>query len=151
MVRPASCIRVVMQAPHDRRSCPVPCHGCKQHKSTQTQGISASARCILKMMLPPTTHHEGLLRVGLLPCAPTYNRGVVQYMVFDCFRLAQSHGYSSKIATCKANSTAQTALQQHLICTEDVTAVRRTLQRLRMDMFSGHDCFTSSNPRTTTD
>ena len=28
-VRPASCIRVVGQASHDRISCPVPCHGCK--------------------------------------------------------------------------------------------------------------------------
>ena len=27
----------------------------------------------------PTTHSEGLLlRIGALPCAPTYNRGVVQ-------------------------------------------------------------------------
>ena len=32
-------------------------------------------------------------------------------------------------------------LQQHLtIWTEDVTAARRTLQRLYKDIFSGHDC-----------
>ena len=37
--------------------------------------------------------------------------------------------------------TMQTALQHHLIiCTEDVTAARRTLQRLHPDIFSGHDC-----------
>ena len=37
--------------------------------------------------------------------------------------------------------TMQTALQHHLIiCTEDVTAARRTLQRLHTDIFSGHDC-----------
>ena len=37
--------------------------------------------------------------------------------------------------------TMQTALQHHLviICTEDVTAARRTLQRLHTDIFSGHD------------
>ena len=29
---------------------------------------------------------------------------------------------------------------QHLICTEDVTAIRHTLQRLQIDDFSGHDC-----------
>ena len=32
----------------------------------------------------PTTHSEGLLlRVGVLPCASTYNRGVVQHVVFN--------------------------------------------------------------------
>ena len=37
--------------------------------------------------------------------------------------------------------TMQTALQHHLIiCTENVTAARRTLQRLHTDVFSGHDC-----------
>ena len=37
----------------------------------------------------PTTHSEGLLlRVGALPCAPTYNRGVVQHVVFNRLGLA---------------------------------------------------------------
>ena len=31
-------------------------------------------------------------------------------------------------------------LQQHIICTEEVTAVRRTLERLQMYVFSEHDC-----------
>ena len=58
----------------------------------------------------PTTHSEGLLlRVGTLPCAPTYNRGVVQYVVFKRFGLTQPHEYSSKVATCHANSTVQAA------------------------------------------
>ena len=94
----------------------------------------------------PTTHSEGLLqRVGALPCAPTYNRGVVQHAVFNRLGLAQAYECSSKAATCHANSTAvqpASNLQQHLIicCTEDVTAARCTLQRLHTDIFSGHDC-----------
>ena len=43
-VRSISCIYVVAQAPRNRRSPPVPCHGCKSHKSTQSRGISPSAR-----------------------------------------------------------------------------------------------------------
>ena len=54
------------------------------------------------------THREGLLlRVGSLPCVPTYNhRGVVQHVVFDRFGLAQPHECSSKSVTCHAKSTA---------------------------------------------
>ena len=55
----------------------------------------------------PTTHSEGLLlRVGALPCAPTYNRGVVQHVVFNCLGLAQPHECSSKAAIYHANSSA---------------------------------------------
>ena len=58
----------------------------------------------------PTTHSERLfLRVGTLPCAPTYNRGVVQHVVFNRFGLAQPHECSSKAATCHANSAVQAA------------------------------------------
>ena len=58
----------------------------------------------------PTTQSEGLLlRVGTLPCAPTYNRGVVQHVIFNRFGLAQPHECSSKAATCHANSTVQAA------------------------------------------
>ena len=76
----------------------------------------------------PTTHSEGLLlRVGAIQCAPTYNRGVVQHVVFNRLGLAQPHECSSKAATCHVNSTllfCASGLQQHLIiCTEDVTAV----------------------------
>ena len=55
----------------------------------------------------PTTHSEGLLlRVGALPCAPTYNRGVVQHVVFDRLGLAQPHECSSKAAIYHTNSSA---------------------------------------------
>ena len=55
----------------------------------------------------PTTHSEGLLlRVGALPCAPTYNRGVVQHVVFNRLGLAQPHECSSKAAIYHANSSA---------------------------------------------
>ena len=56
----------------------------------------------------PTTHSEGLLllRVGALPCAPTYNRGVVQHVIFNRLGLAQPHEYSSKAAIYHANSSA---------------------------------------------
>ena len=55
----------------------------------------------------PTTHSKGLLlRVGALPCAPTYNRGVVQYVVFNRLGLAQPHECSSKAAIYHANSSA---------------------------------------------
>ena len=47
--------------------------------------------------------------VGALPCPPTYNRGVVQHVVFNRLRLAQPHECSSKAATCHANSTAAQA------------------------------------------
>ena len=40
----------------------------------------------------PTTHSEGLLlRVGALPCASTYHRGVVQHVIFHHLGLAQPH------------------------------------------------------------
>ena len=55
----------------------------------------------------PTTHSEGLLlRVGALPCAPTYNRGVVQHVVFNRLGLAQPHECSSKAVIYHANSSA---------------------------------------------
>ena len=58
----------------------------------------------------PTTHtcSEGLvLRVGALPCAPTYNRGVIQHVIFNRLGLAQPLECSSKAATCHANRTVQ--------------------------------------------
>ena len=55
----------------------------------------------------PTTHSEGLLlRVGALHCAPTYNRVVVQHVVFNHLGLAQPHECSSKAAIYHANSSA---------------------------------------------
>ena len=59
-------------------------------------------------------------------------------MVFDRFGLAQPHKCISKAATCHANSTVQATcnnirfFSRHIICTENVTAVRCTLQRLQM-------------------
>ena len=58
----------------------------------------------------PTTYSEGLLLpVGASPCAPTYNHGVVQHVVFNRLGLAQPHKCSLKAATCHANSTVQAA------------------------------------------
>ena len=65
--------------------------------------------CMFEIMLSPTTHREGLLRVGSLPCAPTYNRSVLQHVFFDRFGLAQPRECSSKAATCNANSTMYVA------------------------------------------
>ena len=71
----------------------------------------------------PTTHSEGLLLgVGALPCAPTYNRGVVQHAAFNRLGLAQTHECSSKAATCHANST--------LLCKRPPTASN--------NMYRGH-------------
>ena len=53
-----------------------------------------------------------LLRESALPCAPTYNRGFVQHVVFDRFGLAQRHECSSKPATCKHYCAR--GLQKHL-------------------------------------
>ena len=48
---------------------------------------------MFEILLLPTTHCEGLLRVVLLPFAPTntYNRGMAQHVVFDRVVLAQRH------------------------------------------------------------
>ena len=87
----------------------------------------------------PTTHSEGLLQqVGAIPCAPTYIRGMVQYVVFNRLGLAQPHECSSKAAIYHVNSSATSSII--IICTEDLIAARRTLQRLHTDIFSGHDC-----------
>ena len=45
--------------------------------------------------------------LGPLPCAPTYNRGMTQHVVFDRFGLAQPHKFSWQAATCHANSAVQ--------------------------------------------
>ena len=89
----------------------------------------------------PTTHSEGLLlRVGALPCcAPTYNCGMVQHVVFNRLGLAQPHECSSKAATCHANSTVQAPptpfnnLYRGRNCS--TTHVAKAT-----DIFSGHDC-----------
>ena len=89
----------------------------------------------------PTTHSEGLLlRVGALHCAPTYSRGVVQHV-----RGLQSFGactatrmqLESRNVPCKQYYCAS-GLQRHIIiCTEGVTAARRTLQRKGCRHFLG--------------
>ena len=89
------------------------------------------------MLLPPTTHREGLLlRISSLRCAPTYNRGVVQHVIFDRFGLliAQPHECRWQAAKCHANSAVQAASNNIYLYRGRVTAVRRTLQRL-------HICF----------
>ena len=111
-----------------------------------TQGLCLKADlnfCVRPSGMPPlTTHSEGLLlRVGTLTCAPTYNRGVVQHVVFNRFGLAQPHECSLTAATCHANSTYCTSgLQRHLIiCTEDVNCCSTHVAKAT-DLFSGHDC-----------
>ena len=100
-----------------------------------------------------TTHREGLLIwVGSLLCVPTYNRGMVQHVVFDRFGLApQPHEYSSKTATCKANRSVQAASNSTSMyrgrncCTTHVVKAAHVCSRNTIVSSS------SSNPRTTTD
>ena len=58
---------------------------------------------------------------------------MVRHVVFGRFGLAQPHKCSSKAATCHATvvRSVQAAPTTSIICTKDVTAVRRTLQRLQ--------------------
>ena len=80
--------------------------------------------CLLRIFLiflrpfvrgTPMTHGEGLLlRVGALPCTPTYNRGVVQYVVFNRLGLAQPHECSSKAAIYHANSSESATSSNNL-------------------------------------
>ena len=88
-----------------------------------TRGLSLKANlifCVCSFRGTPTTHSEGLLlRVGALPCAPTYNRGMVQYVVYNRLGLAQPHECSSKAARFHSTSTVVQAtsnysIKQHL-------------------------------------
>ena len=86
-----------------RHRCNTVIHTCQP---TQDLCLKADVNfCVRPSGTPsPTTHVEGLLlRVSTLPCAPTYNRGVVQHVVFNRFGLAQPHECSSKAATYYAN------------------------------------------------
>ena len=86
------------------------------HVCTRGLSLNENEDCLLRIFFEflrpfvrgtPTTHSEGLLmRVGALPCAPTYNRGVVQHVVFNRLGLAQPHECSSKAAIYHANSSA---------------------------------------------
>ena len=105
-----------------------------------TRGMSFFFFLILRPFVrgTPMTHSEGLLlRVGALPCAPTYNRAAWYSTWSSIVWGLHSHTNAAR----RPQFTMQTALQHRLIiCTEDVTAARRTLQRLHTDIFSGHDC-----------
>ena len=90
---------------------------------TYTRSVFESEFEFLRLFVrgTPKTHSEGLLlRVGALPCAPTYNRGVVQHVVFNRLGLAQPHECSSKAAMFHATSTAVVqatsnySIKQHL-------------------------------------
>ena len=74
------------------------------HASLQpTRGLSLKANlifCVCPFRGTPTTHSEGLLlRVGVLPCAPTYNRGMVQHVVFNRLGL-HSHTNAARRPQC---------------------------------------------------
>ena len=98
----------------------------------------------------PTTHSEGLLlRVGTIPCAPTYNGGVVQ-----AWSSIVSGFHNHTNAARRPQRAMQTVLlckrlQLHIIiCTEDVTAARRTLQRVQMYSRDTISSSSSRNPST---
>ena len=81
---------------------------------------------MFSVLMLSTTYREGLLlRVGSLPWAPTYNRGMAQHVVFDRVEIAckttrmQLAGRNVPFKQCCASG-----LQQHRISTEDVTIVR---------------------------
>ena len=88
----------------------------KMNSDTAVVVIHVHEDCLLRIFFEflcpfvrgtPMTHSEGLLlRVDALPCAPTYNRGVVQHVVFNRLGLAQPHECSSKAAIYHANSSA---------------------------------------------
>ena len=99
----------------------------------------------------PTTHSEGLLlRVSALPCCTYYlqpwrgtARGLQSFGACTATRMQLEGRNVTRKQYCASD------LQQHLIiCTENVTAARCTLQRLHI--FSRHTTpsSSSSNPRT---
>ena len=49
-VRPASCIGVVVQAPHDRRPRPMSCHGCCKwvYKTMRLPAAAALSQCVFE-------------------------------------------------------------------------------------------------------
>ena len=84
-------------------------------------------------MLSLTTRREGLLHVGSLPSLCTYlkpwrstARGLRS---FRTCTTTQMH-LEGRNVPCKQYCAS--GLQQHIMCTENVTAVRCTLQRLQM-------------------
>ena len=91
-----------------------------------------------KILLPPTTHREGLPRVGSLPCAPTYySRGVVLQHVrgLQTFRACATTQMQLADRNVPFKQCYASGLQQHhLICNEDIVVkclllvVRRALQ-----------------------
>ena len=94
-----------------RHRCDTVIHACLQPtRGLFEGGLFELLRPSVRGPPSPTTHSEGLLlRVGALPCAPTYNRGVVQHVVFNRLGLAQPHECSSKASTFHANSSVQAA------------------------------------------
>ena len=98
-----------------------------------------------------STHSEGLLlRVGALPCAPTLQpwRGTACGLQSFGACTATRMQLEGRNVPCKQYYCAS-GLQQHLIIfTEDVTAARRTLQRLHIFSRDTTASSSSSNPRT---
>ena len=84
--------------------------------------------------MSPTTRHQGLRHIGPLPTLCTYLQpwrstahGLRSFRT--CTTTQQMH-LEGRYVPCKQYRAS--GLQQHIICTENVTAVRYTLQRLQM-------------------
>ena len=127
-MRPGSCIHVVVEAPHVRRSRCV-CNAtivCSTHRNileARNLGVCThyyysctlleslfTVYTVYGLNLAPTHNTpRKTARVGPLPCAPTCNRGMAQYVFFDRFGLAQPYECSWQAATCHANSAVQAA------------------------------------------
>ena len=66
--------------------------------------------CISAALNLSTTHNTSRrTSTGRHITLPTYNRDVVQHVVFDSFGLARPHKYSWQAATCHPNSAVQGA------------------------------------------
>ena len=84
--------------------------------------------------MSPTTRRQGLRHIGPLPTLCTYLQpwrskahGLRSFRT--CTTTQQMH-LEGRYVPCKQYCAS--GLQQHIICTENVTAVRYTLQRLQM-------------------
>ena len=73
-------------------------------------------------------------------CAPTYNRGVIQHVVFNHFGLAQPDNCSWQAATCHANSAVQAASNSIYNMYRGRNCCTTQHVPKATNMFSGRDC-----------
>ena len=111
-VWPVSCIHhVVVQAPHDRRSHPVPYHGCEYHKSTQSRGISASARttvviyCLSESLLNVHIVFYCVFSCGTVPPRKSH-RSPGPFLVVSSYTI-WTHGHNPPNTSCGSLPSAQ--------------------------------------------